>query len=214
MPPIIPDDATVFVVDDDPGIRASLDSLLRSVGLRVLTYSDPADLMISDLPSCASCLLLDVRLKTSNGLDFQCFLKKTGIILPVIIMTGHGDIPMAVRGMKAGAIDFLSKPFSDEALLQAVSTALQLSNHLNQKNKQLSLIKKKYHTLTSREQEVMNFVVAGLMNKQIAAKINLSIVTIKIHRASIMKKMKAYSLADLVRMSEKIELKLDGPKSR
>lgn len=207
--PALSDDATVIVIDDDPGMRASLDSLMRSEGLQVITFSDPSDFLASDLPDSMSCLLLDIRLKTTNGLDFQEFLKKSGIILPVIIMTGHGDIPMTVRSMKAGAVDFLAKPFSDEALLQAVYTALHLSDSMRQNDKNHAAIRENYDTLTTREQEVIALVVTGLMNKQIAARLGVSLITVKIHRASAIKKMKADSLADLVRMAEYLGIR-DG----
>ncbi|WP_244902264.1 response regulator transcription factor [Gluconobacter frateurii] len=195
-------DATIIVVDDDPGIRASLDSLFRSLDLRVKTYSDPSEFLASDLPSGDCCLILDVRLKASDGLEFQASLGQSGINIPIIIITGHGDIPMTVKGMKAGAVDFLAKPFTDEAILHAMGNALKASRRMRQIAQERTEIEQRYERLSAREREVMALVASGLMNKQIAGRLELSLITVKIHRASAMKKMEAESLAEFVRIAE------------
>ncbi|ANQ41062.1 DNA-binding response regulator [Gluconobacter oxydans] len=195
-------DATIIVVDDDPGIRASLDSLFRSLDLRVATYSDPSEFLAADLPLGDCCLVLDVRLKAIDGLEFQASLAQSGINIPIIIITGHGDIPMTVRGMKAGAVDFLAKPFTDEAILHAIGNALEASRRMRQIAQERTEIEQRYERLSAREREVMALVASGLMNKQIAGRLELSLITIKIHRASAMKKMQAESLAEFVRIAE------------
>lgn len=192
----------ILIVDDDAGIRNSLDSLLRAEGFVVSSFSDPLMFLETDLPKTPCCLLLDVKLGNINGLDIQDEINRAERGIPVIMMTGHGTMPMAVRGMKAGAIDFLAKPFSHEALLQAINEALILwQNHKAQEQVALEA-KRNFAALSSREKEVMGLAIAGLLNKQIADHLSLSIVSIKIHRASVMKKMKTRSFADLVRLGE------------
>jgi FixJ family two-component response regulator len=192
----------VFVVEDDPSMRAALTNLFRSVDLRVEAFGSATEFLQSKLPDVASCLVLDIRLPGVSGLDFQNELAQANVRIPIIFMTGHGDIPMTVRAMKAGAIDFLSKPFRDQDMLDAVATAIERDRRTRRETKILADIQSRFETLTPREREVMTLVAAGLMNKQIAAEIGLAEITVKIHRGRIMKKMAARSLAELVRMSE------------
>ncbi|WP_240648112.1 response regulator transcription factor [Pararobbsia silviterrae] len=200
----------VFVVDDDLSLREALDSLFRSVGLRVESYASAPELLRRALPDVPSCLVLDVRLPGLNGLEFQSQLQRADIHLPIIFMTGHGDIPMTVRAMKAGAIDFLAKPFREEDLLDAVSAALARDEVRRRNDRWLSELRERYATLTAREREVLHFVTAGMLNKQIAARIGLSEITVKIHRGHMMKKMEAGSVADLVKMSEQLGVGADA----
>ncbi|WP_240906602.1 response regulator transcription factor [Komagataeibacter xylinus] len=197
----------VLVIDDDADIRASLDSLFRSADLRVTTFGDPSEFLESQLPPSPCCLVLDVRLRATDGLDFQKYLMESGANIPVIIITGHGDIPMTVKGMKAGAIDFLAKPFTEEAMLRAVSDALSASLRYAGEQKKLSETKLLYTSLSPREKEIMALVASGLMNKQIAGDLGLSLITVKIHRANVMKKMAAQSLADLVRLADLLDVR-------
>jgi FixJ family two-component response regulator len=192
----------VFVVDDDPSLRKALDSLFRSVGLQVEVFGSAPEFLQSKLPDVPSCLVLDIRLPGPSGLDFQAELAKGNIHIPIIFVTGHGDIPMTVRAMKAGAIDFLSKPFRDQDMLDAVATAIERDRRRRKDERIISDLRAHFDSLTPREQEVMGLVAAGLMNKQIAAEIELAEITVKIHRGHIMRKMGARSLADLVRMAE------------
>jgi FixJ family two-component response regulator len=192
----------VLVVDDDPSICDALSSLFRSVGLQVETFGSAAQLLSSTLPDTASCLVLDVRLPGVSGLDFQVQLANAGIHIPIIFMTGHGDIPMSVRGMKAGAVDFLSKPFRDQEMLDAVSSAIERDIKRRKGENVIAELRKLHASLTPREREVMALVTKGLMNKQIAGELGLSEITVKIHRGNLMRKMNARSLADLVKMSE------------
>ncbi|OAB49633.1 response regulator transcription factor [Pseudomonas thivervalensis] len=192
----------VFVVDDDASMRDALSNLLRSVGIRVETFASTADFLRQPKPECPSCLVLDVRLQGASGLDFQAQLAESNSNIPIIFITGHGDIEMSVKAMKAGAVDFLAKPFREQNLLDAVSAALQVDVRRRQVEQQFSDLHARYQTLTVREKEVMGFAVTGLMNKQIAGQMNLSEITVKIHRAHAMKKMCAKSFADLVRMAE------------
>jgi FixJ family two-component response regulator len=192
----------VFVLDDDASIRCALSNLLRSVGMRVETFASTAEFLQWPKPDCASCLVLDVRLQGSSGLDFQRQLAASNIRIPIIFITGHGDIEMSVKAMKAGAMDFLAKPFREQDLLDAVSAALQADVKRREVEQQLSGLHARYQTLTAREKEVMALAAKGLMNKQIAGQMNLSEITVKIHRAHAMKKMHAKSFADLVRMAE------------
>lgn len=192
----------VFVVEDDPSMRAALTNLFQSVDLGVEAFGSATEFLQSKLPDVASCLVLDIRLPGLSGLDFQKELAQANIRIPIIFVTGHGDIPMTVRAMKAGAVDFLSKPFRDQDMLDAVATAIERDRKARRATKILADIQNRFETLTPREREVMTLVAAGLMNKQIAAEISLAEITVKIHRGRIMKKMGARSLAELVRMSE------------
>jgi FixJ family two-component response regulator len=197
----------VFVIDDDASVREALRNLFRSVGLRVEVFGSAPEFLQSKLPDVPSCLILDIRLPRVSGLDFQAELADAGIHIPIIFMTGHGDIPMSVRAMKAGAVDFLTKPFRDQDMLDAVTTAIERDRNSRNEAKILSSLQALFATLTPREQEVMALVTAGLMNKQIAAKIGVAEITVKIHRGHIMKKMAAKSLADLVRMAQTLGIR-------
>jgi FixJ family two-component response regulator len=197
-------EAIVYVVDDDPSMREMLASLLRSVGLRVELFGSAPELLQSKLRDVPSCLVLDVRLPGLGGLDLQAELAKANIRTPIIFMSGYGDIPMTVRAMKGGAVDFLTKPFRDQELLDAVSTALDRDQKRRQYDKSVSDLRTRFDSLTAREQQVMKLATAGLMNKQTAAEMGLSEFTVKIHRSNVMKKMGARSLADLVKMAEKL----------
>jgi FixJ family two-component response regulator len=193
---------TVCIIDDDAAVRGSLGSLLRSTGLDVALYETPDDFLAAGVPDIASCLVLDIRLRGESGLDFQEGLARRGLHIPVILITGHGDIPMTVRGMKAGAVDFLPKPFSDDQMLAAINAALDADRARRAESAGTEQLRRCYERLTPREREVMGFVVTGLMNKQVAARMELSEITVKIHRGNVMRKMEAQSLADLVRMAE------------
>lgn len=200
----------VMIVDDDAAVRASLDSLFRSVGHETRLFASPAELLGSRLPAGPSCIVLDVRLPGVSGLDLQGQLVRQGLEFPIIFVTGHGDIPMTVRAMKAGAIDFLAKPFRDQDMLDAVTVALERDAQRRSEAAAKESLRAQYETLTAREREVMGHVTAGLMNKQVAGLIGLSEITVKIHRGSIMRKMGARSLADLVRKAEALGASLTG----
>jgi FixJ family two-component response regulator len=192
----------VFVVEDDASMRRALNNLFQSVGLEVELFGSASEMLKSKLPDVASCLVLDIRLPGLSGLDFQTELAKANIHIPIIFMTGHGDIPMTVRAMKGGAVDFLTKPFRDQDMLDAVVAAIERDRRRREADKILSDLQTRFETLTPREREVLAFVSSGLMNKQIAAQLGLAEITVKIHRGHIMKKMGAKSLADLVRRAE------------
>ena len=196
----------VFVVDDDPSVREALSSLFRSVGLQVELFGSAAEFLQRKRPDGASCLVLDIRLPGVSGLDFQGQLLKSDIRTPIIFMTGHGDIPMSVRAMKAGAVDFLAKPFRDQDMLDAVAAAIQRDQQAREAEHAAAALRAAYESLTTREREVMALVTSGLMNKQAAGQLGLSEITVKIHRGQAMRKMKAKSLADLVRMAESLGL--------
>jgi len=198
----------VHIVDDDDSIRIGLDILFRSVGFQTRSYRSAGeflDLSREDLPGC---IVLDVRLPGTSGLDFQEQLLDLGIQVPVILITGHGDIPMTVRAMKAGAVDFLSKPFREQDILDAVTAAIDRDRRRRAADKGAALIRHRFATLSPREQQVMNLVTAGKMNKQVAADLGLSVITVKIHRGAAMRKMGARTLADLVRMADALKAKV------
>jgi FixJ family two-component response regulator len=192
----------VFVIDDDASMREALGGLFRSVGLQVEVFGSAPEFLQSKLPDVTSCLLLDIRLPRLSGLDFQAELIKAGIQIPIIFMTGHGDIPMTVKAMKAGAVDFLSKPFRDQDMLDAVARAIEYDRKRRIDARAISGVQARFATLTTREREVLTLVAAGLKNKQIAAEIGIAEITVKIHRGNVMKKMGAKTLADLVRIAE------------
>lgn len=196
------EEPVVFVLDDDPDLRESLTDLLQSVRLQVQAFGSARDFLQTQFPDSPSCLILDVRLPGLSGLDLQTELAKINNAIPIIFISGHGDVPMSVRAMKAGAVDFLMKPFREGELLDAVWTALQVDRKRRADAKMLSDLQQLFDTLTSREREVMGFVTEGMLNKQIAHRLGLSQITVKIHRGNVMRKMNASSLADLVRMGE------------
>jgi FixJ family two-component response regulator len=193
---------TVLVVEDDESVRRALCNLFQSVGLEVQLFGSASDMLQSKLPASASCLVLDVRLPGLSGLDFQAELAKANIHIPIIFMSGHGDIPMTVRAMKGGAVDFLTKPFRDQDMLDAVGAAIERDRKRRETEKIVSDLQARFETLTPREREIFAFVSSGLMNKQIAAEIGLAEITVKIHRGHITRKMGARSLAELVRQAE------------
>jgi FixJ family two-component response regulator len=209
-----PDDAKepiVIVIDDDASMRRALTNLFQSVGLAVQVFGSAPEMLQSKLPDVASCLVLDIRLPGVSGLDFQTDLAKANIHIPINFMTGHGDIPMTVRAMKGGAVDFLTKPFRDQDMLDAVVKAIERDRKRREAEKIVANVQALFETLTPREREVLALVASGLMNKQIAAEIGLAEITVKIHRGHIMKKMGARSLADLIRMAETLGIRPAKP---
>jgi FixJ family two-component response regulator len=201
---------TVIVIDDDLGLREALQSLLESVGLRVRLHGSVAEFRAAAPPEGPACLVLDVRLPGQGGLEFQRSLAAAEVNLPIIFITGHGDIPMSVQAMKGGAVEFMTKPFRDQDLLDAIHAGLQRARADQDKARAIGLLRARFDALTQREREVMALVVAGRLNKQIAADIGLSEITVKVHRGSMMRKMQARSLADLVRMTERLKGSANG----
>ena len=192
----------VFVVDDDASVRAAVEDLLRSVGLSVRTYGSTQEFLQSKLPDAPGCLVLDVRMPGQSGLEFQRMLTATGIHLPIIFISGHGDIPMSVRAIKSGAIEFLTKPLHEQELLDAIQGGIERDRARRQNVKAVTELQERFESLTGREREVLELVITGQLNKQIAAQLTLSEATVKVHRSQIMHKMRARSLVDLVRMAD------------
>jgi FixJ family two-component response regulator len=197
-------DAIVFVVDDDPTMRRSLENLMRSVGLRTEAFASAQDFLRRRPPDGPACLVLDVRLPGPSGLDLQTRMAETGLEIPIVFITGHGDVPMSVRAMKAGAVEFLTKPFRDQDLLDAIHQALERDREARAQREEVAVLRRRFASLTPREREVMTHVVAGLLNKQIAGEVGASETTVKIHRHQVMEKMGAGSLAALVRMADRL----------
>jgi FixJ family two-component response regulator len=202
------DNSVVFIIDDDASVRDAISNLLESVGLNAQTFGSTEEFLAAQRTEAASCLVLDVMLPGMRGLEFQEMLKKNGVSIPIIFITAHGDIPMTSKAMKAGAIEFLAKPFPKEDLLAAIHRGLKLDLSLRQQQADRTSLQSRFAQLSPREREVMDYVVTGMINKQIAAQLGISEVTVKIHRRQVMDKMQAESLADLVRMSDKLKIQI------
>jgi FixJ family two-component response regulator len=204
------EDPVVFVIDDDPLVRGALSSLFRSIGLHVEVFESAIELLKARLPDVPSCLVLDIRLPRLSGLELQAELRASGVMIPIIFMTAHGDIPMSVRAMKAGAMDFLTKPFRDQEMLDAVAGALERDRNRRNHEKSNSDVRARFALLTPRQRQIMGLVADGLMNKQIAGQLGISEMTVKIHRGHVMRKMYARSLADLVLIAERLGIRGQG----
>jgi FixJ family two-component response regulator len=203
--------SVVYVIDDDPSIRDALEDLLHSVGLAVRVFRSPQEFVASDRPDAPACLVLDVRLPGQGGLDFQQRLAASGIDLPIVFISGHGDVPMAVQAMKAGAIEFLTKPFRDQTLLDAIQAGIERDRMRRQEAAVLADLRTRLDLLTERERQILALVVIGYLNKQIAAALQISEMTVKVHRGHIMRKMRARSLPELVRMADRLCLGIRQP---
>ena len=200
-------DAVIAIVDDDPSVREGLSSLIRSAGLQVETFASAQEFLARTSAEMPSCLVLDLQLPGLSGLDLQKHMAEVGAEIPIVFLTGHGNIPASVQAMKAGAVEFLTKPFDEQDLLRAIQEALERDRQNRQQHAEMHKLQNLYESLTAREQEVMRQVVSGLLNKQIAAELNIAEYTVKIHRGRVMRKMHAESLADLVRMGENLQIR-------
>ncbi len=207
MPELLPSDAIVVVVDDDVSAREGLSSLIRSVGLRVETFASAQEFLARCGPEAPSCLVLDLQLPGLSGLDLQKRMAELELDIPIVFLTGHGNIPASVQAMKGGAVEFLTKPFDEQELLNAIQEAIERDRRTRQQHGVVRELRDRYESLTAREQEVMQQVISGLLNKQIAAELNITEFTVKIHRGHVMQKMRADSLADLVRMAETLGIR-------
>jgi FixJ family two-component response regulator len=202
----VEDVPTVFIIDDDAGVRDSIQDLVESVGLHAEVFATAKEFLTGERRDGPSCLVLDVRLPDTSGLDLQQKLRRAGVAIPIIFITGHADVPMTVKAMKSGAVEFLTKPFREQDLLDVIQRALGRDRRVRESRRQLDELQKRYGTLSAREREVMSLVVSGLLNKQIAAELGASETTVKIHRGRVMQKMQANSLPDLVRMADKLKI--------